>query len=382
MKILQVSASYKPAYIYGGPITSVAKLSEQLQKAGCLVEVYTTTANGLSELDVEPGKKTVVADVPVTYFKRITKDHSHLSPSLLKVLRKSARHFDIVHIHAWWNLVSIFSALIAMSRNVPVVISPRGTLSNYSFTNKNISLKKLIHHFLGRRLLNSSWLHTTSIPEQQAMDSLLKPKGVYVIPNFVHLPVRAASKKQKVGQVFKLLFFSRIEEKKGLDILLESLADVNVPYHLTITGDGDRGYIDRLKKISADNLSAPNISWTGFAGQEKFEILRSHDLFILPSHDENFGNAVIECLSAGTAVLISKQVGLAAYVEANKFGWLCNTRPESVSRAINQIARHESEALNRISIEAPDKINKDFNEDLLVKNYINMYEQIIACETL
>ncbi|HTE01349.1 MAG TPA: hypothetical protein VK668_18815, partial [Mucilaginibacter sp.] len=82
MKILQVNASYKPAYVYGGPTMSVSKLSEQMVKAGCIVEVFTTTANGPVELPVVPDKQTNIDGVPVTYFKRLTKDHSHFSPAL------------------------------------------------------------------------------------------------------------------------------------------------------------------------------------------------------------------------------------------------------------------------------------------------------------
>ncbi|NNU34836.1 glycosyltransferase [Mucilaginibacter sp. S1162] len=115
MKILQINASYKPAYIYGGPTMSVAKLSEQLVNAGNEVTVFTTTANGKYELAIDPNKSILVDGVSVTYFKRITKDHSHLSPGLLLNLWRNVRKFDIIHIHAWWNLVSVFSAFIALT---------------------------------------------------------------------------------------------------------------------------------------------------------------------------------------------------------------------------------------------------------------------------
>ena len=80
---------------------SVAKLSEQLVRAGCQVSVFTTTANGKTELPVIPDIMTVVAGVNVTYFKRLTKDHSHWSPGLLLKLWRDATTFDVVHIHAW-----------------------------------------------------------------------------------------------------------------------------------------------------------------------------------------------------------------------------------------------------------------------------------------
>ncbi|MCC8425742.1 XrtY-associated glycosyltransferase XYAG1 [Mucilaginibacter sp. UR6-11] len=375
MKILQINASYKPAYIYGGPTMSVAKLSEQLTKANCTVTVFTTTANGNTELTVSPGIETPVDGVSVTYFKRITKDHSHLSPGLLISLWKNARTFDVIHIHAWWNLVSVLSAWIGLIRKVPVVISPRGTLSAYSFTNKNNLIKKIIHNLLGKRLLNGSFLHATSLAEQQALAEIIKPRAIFDIPNFVKI-ISSSRKRKSGGPILKLLFLSRIEEKKGLDILLHALPLLNIPYHLTIAGDGDENYINVLKNIAHYNLSDDNISWIGFQNDSKFDVFTDHDLLVLPSYNENFGNVVIESLSAGTAVLISGQVGLADYVVNNQLGWLCQTTPQSVSNAINDIAI-QPDKLADISLKAPAIIHRDFDDDQLVKKYINMYQQII-----
>src|SRR6266496_3119649 len=81
MKILFIIPSYKPAYIYGGTTVVVSLLAESLASHGHQVTVYTTTANGKNELEVETGKEIIIDGVKVFYFKRITKDHSHISPA-------------------------------------------------------------------------------------------------------------------------------------------------------------------------------------------------------------------------------------------------------------------------------------------------------------
>ncbi len=378
MRILQINASYKPAYIYGGPTMSVSKLSEELTKAGFYTEVFTTTANGITELKVVPGERLVVDDVPVTYFKRLTKDHSHFSPALLKHLRKEVKGFDVIHIHAWWNLVSVLSCWIAIKRGVPVVISPRGTLSAYSFSNKNSLPKQIIHSLLGKRLLKKSSFHVTSDREKRAIESVIPPNRIITIPNFVVLPgiISENTHDYADGSPLKLLFFSRIEEKKGLDILLNALAKVTVPYHLTIAGDGEKDYIDVLKTIADNNGIADCVSWIGFQGANKFEVLQQQDLMVLPSHDENFGNVVIESLSVGTPVLISKYVGLADYVTTNNLGWVCELDENDISAYINRIFE-EKDKLNGIRQVAPNIIRTDFDETNLTEKYISMYNQII-----
>lgn len=372
MKILQVNASYKPAYVYGGPTRSVSKLSEELIKAGYDVTVFTTTANGMHELPATTFP-VVVDGVPVYYFKRLTKDHSHFSPALLFAIWKQVKKFDAVHIHAWWNTVSVLSCLIAVTRGAPVILSPRGTLSAYSFQNKNAFYKKCIHYLLGKGLLNRSYIHVTSIHEKSRLSKLIRPKSFFIISNFIQLPGIYPAKHSERGDKLKLLFLSRIEEKKGLDILLRALPQITVPYHLTIAGNGEPSYINYLKEIAAGNSTANHLSWIGFQDKQKFEVLNNHDLLILPSYDENFGNVVIESLSVGTAVLISDRVGLADYVTANNLGWLCHMEAASVAAGINQVTFDQ---LTTIKEKAPAIIAHDFKESILVKEYVNMYQQI------
>jgi glycosyltransferase involved in cell wall biosynthesis len=350
-------------------------LSEQLAKAGIYIEAYTTTANGKKELPVQPNQPVNVDGVTVTYFKRITKDHSHFSPALLRSLWKQVRNFDIVHIHAWWNLVSLFSCLIALMRNVPVVVSPRGTLSPYSFQNKNIGVKWFIHHLLGKPLLQRCSIHVTSGREAEAINALIKPRNVVTLPNFVKLPADLPGAAQSLA-ILKLIFLSRIEEKKGLDILINALPFINFPYSLTIVGSGDKLYVDELKALVKKNGDEAAVYWIGFQNDNKFEILAQHHLLVLPSHDENFGNVIIESLSQGTAVLVSPFVGLADYVTDNNFGWECDLDAASIGNMINFI-HGKQEDLNHIRITAPEKIRADFNESSLVKQYIDMYNNII-----
>lgn len=376
MKVLQICAAYKPAYIYGGPTMSVSMLSEQLSKSAIATEAYATTANGQKELPVQPGEPVVIDGVTVTYFKRITKDHSHFSPALLKKLWRSSRNFDLIHIHAWWNLVSVFSCFIALLRNVPILVSPRGTLSPYSFENKNKGIKWVIHQLFTRPMLKKCHIHVTSHHEELAVMALIRSKSITRIPNFVKLPWHPLPAMHPPSAVFRLIFLSRIEEKKGLDILLDALPLLTFPYILTVAGDGDLNYINTLKALSKKNGVDKNVTWAGFKSDDKFELLFNHDLLVLPSHDENFGNVVVESLSQGTAVLISPFVGLSGYVTENNLGWKCPLTAAAIGDMLNQIYKKQDE-LQLIRAKAPGIIRADFNEDVLVQQYIDLYSKII-----
>lgn len=354
---------------------SVAELSEQLMAADVHTEVFATTANGSEELPYPAGKPVVMDGVKVTYFKRMTKDHSHFSPALLLKLWQEARQFDVIHIHAWWNLVSILSCWIALARKIPVVISPRGTLSSYSLTDKRSRTKHWFQQVLGVALLNRCHLHVTSALEEQQIRTLLKPRSIHLIPNFVKVNSRPAAHPPQ-ETVFRLLFLSRIHPKKGLNLLIDALSALKFPFRLTIAGSGDEAYIHSLRALAEANKVAACIEWAGFRQQDKFSLLAAHDLLVLPSYDENFGNVVIESLSEGTAVLVSSSVGLARYVTENNLGWQCGLTVKEIADILNQIAQKRADLL-RIQNTAPGLIRSHFNAPSLVQKYVAMYQQLL-----
>ena len=394
MKIIHISASYKPAYIYGGPIQSVAKLCEALvgltvrdRELGIDdVQVLTTTANGTSELDVTIGKPVLIEGVKVSYFKRWTKDHSHFSPGLLLSLRKKILLCiqdgkPVIHIHAWWNLVSVLSCWIAKCYKVPVVLSPRGMLTSYTQTNRNSYLKKILHQSIGKKLLQYCHIHATSEQEKQDILRIVTPKSITTIPNLVNIKEPVSSSPLAIDNndttVFRLIFLSRIEEKKGLELLFDALSLLKINWELTIAGSGKEEYIESLK-IKAQNLSIHKpINWIGqVSDQEKYSLMAKHDLLVLTSFNENFANVVIESLSVGTPILVSDQVGLSEYVKERQLGWVCRLEANDIKEMLEN-AFHDQVARKKIRQLAPEIIRKEFDDEALINRYLEMYKILV-----
>ena len=382
MKILHITASYKPAFVYGGPIYSVAALSEALVKTEVRslksvsshsllynVEVITTLANGKEELPYPSGEIKIVEGVPVRYFKRWTKDHSHFSPALLWHLWKTAKTFDVIHIHSWWNLVSMGSVLICIIKGINPIISPRGMLGDYTFTPS----KKFFHQWVGKYLLRKCTIHATTMMEAKEISATLKIDDtqlkivdlmseedvsrkwkvesrksaannfiqIFVVHNLVQLPTLIHPRKQISDGVLKLIFLSRIHPKKGIELLLEALFEVDFPFSLTIVGEGATDYLESLKfKVESLKLSHA-VKWIGAVyGDEKFKLLSENDLFVLPSFNENFANTVIESLAVGTPVLISENVGLEDYIEKNNYGLIHEQNASDLKEKLNYFYHH------------------------------------------
>jgi glycosyltransferase involved in cell wall biosynthesis len=277
--------------------------------------------------------------------------------------------------------VAILSCLIAKIKNSTVVLSPRGMLTDYSFENSNSMSKILLHGFIGKWLLNSCHIHATSNLEKEDILRFLRPKTITVIPNFVSLPlVHILRSPLERNRRFKLIFLSRIDQKKGLELLLNTFSELTSNCELTIAGAGDELYVQALKNLAAKLNVTERVIWKGHVSNEdKFPLLLNHDLLVLPSYNENFANVVIESLAMGTAVLVSDQVGLASYVKSHKFGWVSKLTRREFAKHLNHIPQYEN-ALERIRAHAPAQIARDFDKLALVGRYLSMYKNVTSIQ--
>lgn len=375
MKIIQISPAYKPAYVYGGPTVSVALLCESLVKLDVDLSVFTTTANG--EHDFESDETpNLVNKVSVKYFKRLWGGKVHLSVSLLKELLYSTSSEDIYHIHSWWNATAVLSALVGVIRSNRIILSPRGMLTPYSVTNGRSGFKKMFQAIIGRWILNQCCIHVTTEKEKTDVLSFVSHRRITIIPNLVTEPSSMSLRNMTPNEkpsVLRLLFLSRIEKKKGIELLLESLSRANFLWHLTIAGAGDKQYIKYLRLEVKRLKLQERISWIGFVdADDKIGIFLKHDLLVLFSHNENFANVVIESLSSGLPVVISSGVGLANFVIKHNLGWVSEIEPTSLI-SILELAASDSRKRELINKNAPELIRKHFNEQELSEKYLKMY---------
>ncbi|HKB44458.1 MAG TPA: glycosyltransferase [Chitinophagaceae bacterium] len=375
MKILFIIPSYKPAYIYGGTIVVVSLLAESLAGQGHEVTVYTTTANGKNELKVEAGKEIIIDGVKVFYFKRITKDHSHISPVFWKMIFNTVKHFDVVHLHSWWSPCMVVAAGLCKLKGIKPVLSPHGMFCNYVLYANN-KYKKQLLHFFAKPLLRNTFLHTSTQMEWHESQAMIDGgwKGA-VLPNLVQLNSWASTERIQ-NTPFVIGFISRIDPKKGIDILIKALSNVSFDYRLKIAGTGEETYINYLKELSIKCGNADKIDWAGWKDNiEKFQFYNSIDLLALISLNENFAVVVIESLSAGTPVLLSDQVGLSKYVEEKDLGWITPIGISKVTLALEQLYRDKEKRM-AIQKKATSIIQNDYNIKKLTNEYVELYNKI------
>ena len=128
----------------------------------------------------------------------------------------------------------------------------------------------------------------------------------------------------EIGDKPIILFFGRVNFKKGLDILARAFGVVarrRQDVHLVIAGPDNEGWGARVRTWLGEEGVLSRTTFTGMLlGPDKFAVLRDASMFVLPSYSENFGLAVIEAMAAGLPVIISDKVNIWREVHAGGAG--------------------------------------------------------------
>jgi glycosyltransferase involved in cell wall biosynthesis len=299
----------------------VRLLAGGLARAGIDTHVATTNDNGAGTLPMNRGVPIVHDGVTYWYFQRQSRLYTFSWP-LSVWLARHVSEFDVVHIHALFSFPSLVAAYWANRRGVPYIVRPLGTLNTWGIRNRRPWLKKISFRLLESRIVRHAVrVHYTSEQERLEAESLRVPARAAVIPNALSSGSRISGLAGRFRERYPqlegrriLLFLSRLDPKKGLDLLLRALVNVRqrVPEAmLVVAGQGEEGFVSRLRAQTRTLEIEPAVLWAGFlTGEEKQAALADADVFVLPSYSENFGIAAAEAMAAGVPVIVSDQIGI------------------------------------------------------------------------
>lgn len=373
MHYLHITPYYLPDVAFGGPVFSVSALCEALVKSGHEVSVYTVGYQSEQQYPLQQ----VVNGVQVTYFKGDAGKPCQISRQLWQALQQNCHTFQVVHLHTWWNVLIFRSIQILQKAAVPFVVSPRGMMSDYSFTHRKTFVKRNFQKWLGVKLLRHAGLHATSLAEaaDMAARSQRNEADIHIMPNMLSLT--AASKYTPVEAGFSIGFLSRLHHKKGIEELLKAVALTPAITELVIGGRGDdTQYEQKLQQQIADLGIAHKVRFVGWVSDaEKPAFFKQFQVFVLPSFNENFANVVAEAWAAGKPTIVSTGVGISHYVADYGLGWICEANPQSISSVLNT-AREQRQQWPDMGNAAIDLVNTHFTDDHIVAQYSSMYQQL------
>jgi glycosyltransferase involved in cell wall biosynthesis len=340
MKILHIISSVNPAG--GGPIEGIKQLGTTLTAQGHGVEI--------ASLDPPDAPYLAQAPLRVHPLGPTTLGYAY-SPRFVPWLRANASRYDAVIINGIWQYHSFGAWRALHNSSTPYVLFTHGMLDPWF--KKHYPLKHIKKWMYWpwaeyrvlrdaravlftceeeRRSARSSfWLYRCN--EIVVSYGTARPKGdpdSELREFFDHYP--------ELRNKQLALFMGRIHPKKGCDLLIEAFAKVlrqQPSWHLVVAGPDQVGLQEHLNYRAAQLGIAPRITWTGMlGGAMKWGALRAAEIFVLPSHQENFGIAVAEALAVGTPALISNKVNIWREIEADGAGLAYEDNLEGTCRLL------------------------------------------------
>lgn len=312
-------------------------------------------------------------------FKRSFPKKFRKSTSGSKWMQEHIKEYDAIIIHEIWGGIGIDACKIAFNNKIDYHIWPHGSLDPFDLK-KKFYLKKLIGEVIVHKLLcNAKYICCTSELEKERIENFgRKAENRIVLP----LPVTKSNQfigdrkkfRSKYGlneQQTAYLFLSRIDYKKGLELIVLAFAELFKEgclsigkVKLFIAGTGTKKYIKKITTLISQHHLEETIIFVGMlTGQEKEDAFVGNDFFLLPSMNENFGLSIIESLQRGLPVIISDNVYIHKEIFKNgECGWLCEYSVESLKEAI--VDSFNTKNIDQIKINAMESGKAFFPEKL------------------
>lgn len=377
MNILRIIPSMDPKQ--GGPCQGIRNAIPELQKSNVHNEVVCFDSPNADYLgqDIFPIHTLGEAKTPWKYNKK-------LIPWLLDNYSK----FDVVIIHGLWlfssyaGIKSILTHRKNHKTSPKVYVMPHGMLDPYFQKATTRKLKALRNDFywklIEKKVVNNAngilftceeelLLARTTFPNYNPKIEINVGYGIQPPPK-KHSSMRNAFSKQVPQWNGKphIIFLSRVHPKKGVDLLIMAYLKLekeiqNLP-QLIIAGPGlEESYGIAMQQLAS---TSNNIIFPGMLkGLSKWGAFYESDVFILPSHQENFGIAVVEALACRKPVLISNKVNIWREIEQGNAG------------IIEQDTMIGTEALLRKWYDFDFQVKENF-----AQSAINVYKEYFSIE--
>jgi glycosyltransferase involved in cell wall biosynthesis len=400
MRILQVISALSPRY--GGPSVAGPELSRELSRQGHQVSIYTSDVDGKGHLQVPLEQPLLDQGVEILYFHGWSELGKYMfSPGLWRALRDNVAQFDIVHIWSVYSFSTTAAAYWCRKRGVPYLVFPHGSLDP----------------FLRRRNRPRKWLYTKVFAEQDyraaaavmfncveemrlASDwSGLRPRhglgkrtprrvivpiGIdpkWLEPDDVAAGARLRRKYPELAGRRLVVYFGRINFKKGLDILARAFSEVardRDDLHLVLAGPDSEGYGHKVRDWLAHGGALRKTTFTGLLeGEDRFSVLREAEIFALPSYTENFGQSVVEAMASGVPVVISDKVNIWPDVSRAEAGLVVPCDPGATAQALRSLLDNPVRG-KEMGVRGKKWVAEHLTWNVVGQQMIQAYEEVIA----
>jgi len=363
---------------WGGPPVVVSNLIKYFNIDACEIDTWTTHSN--MNMDEELIKDSNIQTFPRTIFHKVWKGHSF---ALKKKVRSNIDDYDLVHIHEMWNYPHYIVAKECIKKSIPYIISVHGGLNNYALKIKKYR-KRIYSAFIQKYYFNkASLIHVFTNYEKKNVKEYNDSNNYLILPNGVQNPPLVFNDYKKIisdnyvniGDKKIFLFCGRLHKIKGVNNLIDSFVSLSKEINnlfLIIIGSYDNSYGKYLIEKSKSNK---NIIFTGFlTGKIKASFFQAADVFVLPSYSEGFSMSILEGLSYGIPVIITKECNFDE-IEHNGAGLITKPGIKELKKSMKELIINDTHRLT-MRKNAKELINKKYSWDKIIDQMWMAYQRV------
>jgi glycosyltransferase involved in cell wall biosynthesis len=298
---------------------------------------------------------------------------------------KNRDNYSVVNVHGLWNLGSILPFYV---KNKSLkIITVHGFLDSYVMKDSMI-LKKLFWYLFQKKCFKKADLiHAISENEYQVLIKIfpdytnkiiLIPNGLYAPDSFVDIDFEFKSMIDSFvnEDSFIYLFLSRINKKKGLDLLVPAFNELLLDFpniKLIIAGpEGD--FSEELTHLihgKSNILLLPScINWS------KKYLFKKSDVFVLPSYSEGFSIAALEAISYGKPSIFSNFIGFSDDVKQFNAGLISDNTIWSLYDNM-RIIYENSNLRKELTLNSIQLFNNKFRMDIIGDLFLNKINSLL-----
>ena len=313
--------------------------------------------------------------VSVQAYESIGPSQFGFSPALRRYL--ATANLDLVHLHGLWKYLSIAVHSWGRRTDRPYVISSRGMLEPWALKQSSLQKKIALWSFQRMALQSAACLHATSRQEARSIRLLGFENPIAVIPNGVLIP-GIPERTIDRSRIRHALFLSRLHPKKGLLNLLNAWHAVRPDgWRLLIAGPDEKNHLQEVKAVVRQLALEDEITFFGdVRGELKAGLYSRADLFVLPSHSENFGLVIAEALSFGVPVITTRATPWED-LEKRNCGWWIDVGLAPLVQALREAISAPIENLLEMGLRGRKLVEEKYGWDKVAQQMLEIYEWLI-----